>query len=64
MITLISYITFPHIYIRFGIFHFLGVATIIGSLYSNYPKISLFIAASIYIVNYLLEDSGKNLIHY
>lgn len=56
IITFLTKFDFPDSYVKFGIFHFLGVATIIGSLYSNYPKVSLFIAAFIFIVNYLLVN--------
>ena len=62
VITFLTKFDFPFSFVKFGIFHFLGLATILGSLYSDMPKFSLFLAFIILVLNYLLNmDSFKSL---
>lgn len=64
MITLISYITFPHIYIRFGIFHFLATATLIGSLIVKFNGASLVLSLLLFIFYNLCKHNTINLTNF
>jgi len=58
---IISYATkleFGDKYVKFGIMHFIGTATIVGSFYANIPWVSLIIAIVIFLVHILLVNGG------
>jgi len=58
---IISYVTkleFGDRYVKFGIMHFIGTATIISSFYANIPKVSLIIAMVIFSAHILFNNFG------
>ncbi len=48
-----TYILFPDAWVYFGILHLIWTATLIAIIFVQFPKISLFVAALIFILGYL-----------
>lgn len=55
IISITTKLEFGESYVKFGIMHFIGTATIISSLYANLPIISIFIAIIIFLLQGLLS---------
>ena len=52
-VSLGTYILFPDAWVYFGILHLIWTATLIAIIFVQFPKISLFVAALIFILGYL-----------
>jgi len=49
LISLVTYVVFPHSWVYFGILHFILVASLLGLLFLKHPALSLFSAVGILI---------------
>jgi len=52
-VSLGTYFLFPDAWVYFGILHLIWTATLIAIIFVQFPKISLFVAALIFILGYL-----------
>ena len=52
-VSLGTYFLFPDAWVYFGILHLIWTATLIAIVFVQFPKISLFVAALIFILGYL-----------
>ena len=43
-ISIVTYLLYPEVFVRFGILHFIGIATLICSFLVPYPKLLFFVA--------------------
>ena len=55
IISILTKFEFGDSYVKFGIFHFMGTATILSSFYSNLPIISVIISFSIILLHSILS---------
>ena len=56
LITVITFILFPNVFIIFGVLHFIGVSIIIGQFFLKYRKLNLFLGLSIIILGFYLQN--------
>ena len=62
-ISIATYIIFPNTWVYFGVIHFILTASIVGLLFVKFPKISLFLSASI-LISYLFFNFNMHPIFY
>ena len=60
LITFITFLTFPQVFVIFGILHFIGISIIFGLFFLNFKKLNLFlgsliIALGIYLQNFRFD---------
>jgi uncharacterized membrane protein len=51
LITIVTYMQFPHSWVYFGIIHFILLASWVGLLFLPYPRLSLLIAIFIFLAS-------------
>jgi len=57
VISYVSKLQFGELYVKFGIMHFMGTATILSSFYTNLPKFSTILAMLIFTFNIILKTT-------
>ncbi|NIO44751.1 MAG: DUF1624 domain-containing protein [Candidatus Aenigmarchaeota archaeon] len=56
LITVITFLTFPEVFVIFGILHFIGISIILGQFFLKFEKLNLFLGILIIVLGFYLKN--------